>query len=655
MMKITYRIVVVTFLMSQIIVAQNKNKVLNVDQAKEEAKYYKIEDITIPKGVVLEVGGLALNDKDQLGVSTRRGEVWLVSDYSKSPKFNRYAHGLHEALGLAFKDKSFYVAQRGELTRLDDKDNNGVADTYKTIATWPLSGNYHEYTFGPKIDKNGNFILTFNTAHFEGMSSLSKWRGWLIKIDPKGNLKPIAAGLRSPAGFGINENNDIFYTDNQGEWVGSGRMTHLEEGDFAGHIASLRWTDEPESPLKLKEADITPEPEMTMFDYAKKIKPLKLPAIWFPHTILGISTSDILYDNTKGNFGPFDGQQFVGDQGHSKVIRVFMEKINGVYQGATFPFVEGFSSGVLRMIWGSDNNMIVGMTSRGWSSTGPKNFALQRLVWTGKTPFEIKTMKAHNDGFELEFTKPINKKQGADVGSYNMSTFNYLYHDTYGSPVVNRQNAMIHKAEVSDDGLRVKLTVHGMRLGYIHQIEIPELKSTSGENLLHDTGYYTLNEVPGGELKSPQMQMSSDSEKVIEQPKRVTKIPASWNNSADEKIVLGTIPGLKYDKEEVSVKRNSKIELILNNNDDMIHNVVVTKQGDETPVKVGEMALTLGLDGPAMNYVPFTDLVLAHSGTVGPEASETIYFISPKEPGTYWLVCTFPGHAYTMRTKLIVK
>ena len=636
--------------------AQNKNKVLNVNQAKEEAKYYKIEDIPIPKGITLEVGGLALTDKDQLAVSTRRGEVWVINDpYSKTPKFNKYAHGLHEALGLVYKDKGFYLAQRGELTRLEDKDSDGVADVYNTIASWPLSGNYHEYSYGPKFDKDGNMVLTLNVSWDKGGRSYAKWRGWLVKVTPKGKLIPVAAGLRSPAGFAINDNNDIFYTENQGDWVGSGRITHLDHGDFAGHTASLRWTDEPDSPLKLKPEHIEPQSGLSLFEYAKKEKALKIPALWFPHTILGISTSDILYDTTKGGFGPFEGQQFIGDQGHSKVMRVFMEKVNGVYQGAAFPFVEGFSSGVLRMIWGSDNSMIVGMTSRGWSSTGPKAFGLQRLVWTGKTPFEIKTMKALDDGFELEFTKPINKKQGENVGSYKMSSFNYLYHETYGSPIVEQQKAMVHKVQVSDDGLRVKLTVHGMRLGYIHQIEIPELKSISGENLLHDTAYYTLNDVPSGILKSPQMAMTKDFEKIIEQPKRVTKMPTSWNNAADESIVLGTIPGLKYDKDEITVKRNTKIQLTLNNNDDMIHNVVLTKPGDQTPLKVGEMALNLGLDGPAMNYVPFTDLVLAHTGTVGPENTETIYFTSPKEPGTYWLVCTFPGHAYTMRTKFIVK
>src|SRR5690606_5628060 len=106
-------------------------------------------------------------------------------------------------------------------------------------------------------------------------------------------------------------------TENQGDWVGSGRMTHLERGDFVGHPAGLRWTDEPGSPLALKPEDI-PNTGKPLYDVAQSIPALKPPAVWFPHTLMGISTSGILLDDTGGAFGPFEDQFFVGDQGHSK-------------------------------------------------------------------------------------------------------------------------------------------------------------------------------------------------------------------------------------------------------------------------------------------------------------------------------------------------
>jgi len=625
------------------------------DMARKEAVYYKIVDVPIPENVKLEVGGLALTDEDKLGVSTRRGEVWVIDKpYGNNPVYNKFAQGLHEPLGLNYKDNSFYLSQRGELTRLEDRNADGKADVYKTIYAWPLSGNYHDYSYGPKFRKNGNMLVTLNLSWIGHGASLAKWRGWLLEITPEGDMMPIATGLRSPSGFELNAAGDVFYTENQGDWVGSGRMTHLEKGDFAGNPEGLVWSGEPNSPLKLKMEDIEKESEMSLYEYAEKVPELKAPAIWFPHTILGISTSDLLYDTTGGKFGPFEGQLFVGDQGHSKVMRVFMEKVNGVYQGAAFNFVEGFSSGILRMIWGSDNSMFVGMTSRGWSSTGKKMYGLQRLVWSGKTPFEIKTMKAKDDGFELEFTKAVQKGIAENPENYQLTSFNYKYHFNYGSPIVDQQKGLVQKAVVAEDGLSVRLTVDGMRLGFIHQLKIPALKSQTGEQLLHDTGYYTLNEVPGGVLKSPPTENMSALGKGVVQPKRTNEMPLTWMDGADKKLNIGTKPGLKYDVTEVILERNTKIELVFANNDDMLHNLVITEKGKSAVDKVGDMGLRLGLDGADMNYVPDSDLVLYHTGIVAPETSETIYFQTPSAPGEYWIVCTFPGHAASMRAKLIV-
>jgi len=70
------------------------------------------------------------------------------------------------------------------------------------------------------------------------------------------------------------------------------------------------------------------------------IKSLKLPAVWFPHTLMGISTADIVEDTTHGQFGPFAGQYFVSDQGHSKVMRMTLGKSAAV-PGCLLSFPRG--------------------------------------------------------------------------------------------------------------------------------------------------------------------------------------------------------------------------------------------------------------------------------------------------------------------------
>ena len=132
-------------------------------------------------------------------------------------------------------------------------------------------------------------------------------------------------------------------------------------------------------------------------------------------------------------------------------------------------------------------------------------------------------------------------------------------------------------------------------------------------------------------------------------------MPITWADGPDNKFVVGTLPGLKFDKEEIRVVRNSLVQITLNNNDDMLHNLVIVQAGPDNADLVGQLALDLGLKGPDMNYVPDSDLVLFHTGIIQPETSESIYFKVPSQKGEYWILCTFPGHSFTMRAKLIVE
>jgi glucose/arabinose dehydrogenase len=220
-----------------------------LDNAAKESKYYKITDVPIPDSIALEVGGIAFTDDDKLGVATRHGEVWLIEDpYGKklkTPKYTQFASGLHEPLYLAYRNGSFYTTQRSELTKLTDTNQDGVADLYRTIYAWPLSGNYDEYSYGPLFLPNGDMLVNLNLSWIGKGASLAKWRGWMLKITENGEMTPFATGMRSPAGLGFNAQGDIFYAENQGDWIGSGRITQVNLGDFVGNPAGLRWSGEP--------------------------------------------------------------------------------------------------------------------------------------------------------------------------------------------------------------------------------------------------------------------------------------------------------------------------------------------------------------------------------------------------------------------------
>ena len=627
----------------------------------KERKHYTISDLPLPDSVVLEVGGFAFTDAGKLGVATRRGEIWVIDDpyqkKSKTPKFTRFARGLHEPLGLAYRNGSFYATQRSEITKMTDVNKDGKADLYQTVTSWPLSGNYHEYSYGPLFTPDGNMLVNLNLSWVGRGESLVKWRGWMLKVSPDGRQEPYAAGLRSPAGLAYNSQGDLFFAENQGDWIPTGYITHIEKGSFAGHPASLRWAGEKNSPIKDLKRDQFPDSIGSQLEFSKRSKQFQLPSIIFPHTLMGISTCALLSINNDA-FGPFKDQMLVGDQGHSKIMRVYMEKVNGKYQGACFPFLQGFASGILRLEWGSDQTLFVGMTSRGWAATGKALYGVQRVNWNGTIPFEIRAMKATPNGFTLEFTKAVNKKQAADLSQYKMTGFTYSYHRKYGSPIVDQKDCAVVKADVAADGLSVRIYVRGLRAGYVHQINLPSLQSAGGENLIHDVGYYTLNAVPAGTEKDKQMmrEMEHATHSISgnksattgcgpSSSKNITIQPANWNKP-DVVIQIGTKPGLKFDIENFSVPEGSKVQLILNNSDDMLHNWVLTKPGKWE--EVGKTAMTMGLKGSELGYVPDTEDVLFNTCVLQPESSQAIYFIAPKA-GEYPYICSIPGHYYAMR------
>ena len=619
----------------------------------QEAPYYQIEDLPIPEDIFLEVGGLVFLPDGSLAACTRRGEIWICKDpYSKVANrsdWTRFAQGLHEPLGLNYRDGAIYAVQRGELTRMRDENGDGKADVYETVYSWPLSGNYHDYSYGPLFLPNGNMMVALNLSWIGYGASLVKWRGWMLEITEDGEMMPYATGMRSPAGFGLDGDGELFYSDNQGDWVGSGRVTHVEKGDFVGNPQGLKWAAEPNSPVELR-FDNFQDSMGILYDVAQQIEGIKSPVAWFPHAVMGISTSSILRDETQGRFGPFEDQMFIGDQGQSKIMRMYLEKVNGEYQGIIFPFREGFSSGVLRTVWGKDGSMFVGMTNRGWASTGKAPYGIQRLKWTGRTPFEIKAVNATPNGFKLTFTQPVNTPLAQNPANYSISGFTYKYHSTYGSPAINIQQCPITDASVSPDGLSVELTVEGLRQGYVHEIKADKLTNKSGNKLLHPIGYYTLNYIPGG--GSATAGSSSANTSNTASAKRINEMPASWNGQVDESFTIGTLPGMKYDITSLKVKAGSKVKLVFNNNDDMEHNWSLVMPG--TADEVGLAAQALGIEGPNKGYIPDTDKVLYHTALLKPETTETIYFKVPEQTGYYSFVCTVPGHHISMRGVLQV-
>ncbi len=468
--------------------------------AASEADYYKI--VSYPQSddpkLRLEVCSMTQLADGNMMVGTRTGDLLIVESAYGDPAeatFRKWARGLNHPLGLLEHNGWIYLAQRGELTRLKDSTGDGKADLFETVCDeWQISGNYHEYNFGPRMDKEGYLWVTLNKPFGGEPYGRAHWRGWAVRIHPDtGEMQPMCAGLRSPAGVETSPAGDVFYTDNQGEWCNASKLSHLEFGDFHGHPHGLPTKEIAGPPFNKIPS---PKSGTYMKDLHKTVPQFKMPAVWFPYQKMGKSPSGLKWDTSRGKFGPFEGQLFVADQHHAWIMRVALEKVDGHWQGACFRFREGFQCGIIRIAFGKDHSLFVGMSNAGWSGLGNKPWGLQRLVWTGKTPFEIHAMNARPDGFELTFTEPVAPESASRVENYAMESYTYQLRSNYGGPEDDKKPIKIVSATVSADGRKVRLKTEPLRAGYVHELHIKNGKARSGAQLLHPEAYYTLVKIP---------------------------------------------------------------------------------------------------------------------------------------------------------------
>jgi len=460
---------------------------------------YKIVSVPLPRGSV-SVLGLCHKPDGTLAICTWEGEVWE----RKNDVWTKFAENLMEPNGIYFdaKEEAYYVAQKPELTRLVDFNKDGVCDRYECVTdAFGISGEYHEYHFGPVVDSLGRKYASLNLAargEFTvpdgkpfgkgggNMSYNAPWRGWVYRSDRKGHFQPLASGFRSPCGIGMSPDDELFITDNQGDWVADCALYHVREGNFYGHPASL-----PARP------DFTKDKVQSMraddFDEFRS-----RPAVWLVREAIANSPGSPIWDTSKGKFGPFEGQMFIGDQRQSNYFRSGVEKINGEYQGWCVDFLRGLDSGPVKMSFDNAGRLWSAQVGRGWFSKGGKRTAIQYVEWDGKTtPFAIHSASLTKTGFSVRFTERIGKKMIPSV-----STWGYHYYSTYGSPPVDQKMENVTNYQLSKDRMTVTFDVP-LSEKKIYAITFTEQKNTKAKLLDFDTIYYTLNQTrPAREPRS---------------------------------------------------------------------------------------------------------------------------------------------------------
>ncbi|MFG3547451.1 family 16 glycoside hydrolase [Streptomyces sp. NPDC047725] len=439
-----------------------------------------------PDGFEPQVTGMAWLPGGRLAISTWggsqkvAGEVYVLGNVTGATSrdevtVEKVADGLREPMGIAYVDGSLYVSQKHELTRLVDRDGDDVTDEYRTVATWPYGGNFHEFAFG-LLYRDGHFYVNLSVAIDYGGATTTPQpapgRGTTYKVSKDtGRISPVAGGLRTPNGIGWGPGGGLFATDNQGGWLPASKLVQIERGRFFNHYTK------PSGP----------------FDSA----PVTRPVLWLPQNEIGNSPSTPLY-LTRGRFA---GQMLIGDVTYGGLQRAYLEKVKGQYQGAVFRYTQGLEAGVNRITLGPDGAIYAGGLGAdgNWGQEGKLRFGLQKLTPNGGNTFDIQKMRAVPGGFDLTYTQPVSAATAAELAArYEAEQWRYTPTADYGGPKIAEEKLAVRSATLSDDGRTVRLRLDGLEPDRVVHLRSPRpFTSASGETLWSTEAWYTLNALPG--------------------------------------------------------------------------------------------------------------------------------------------------------------
>jgi glucose/arabinose dehydrogenase len=425
------------------------------------------EDLILPAAIAVDPRGRVFV------ASMKLGEVFALEDPTgdgRSARFADYGRGLfQEAYSMLAEEGALYILHRRSLTRAADLDGDGRADRFDRIAALPQGvADDYDYAYGLVRDRTGAFVISHaphGNHHIPGS-------GGVLRLAPGGDrpAEAIAFGLRNPLGWCAGPDGEVFFTDNQGEWVAANKLCHLVEGRYYGY----------------------PNPAQRQHSS----KPAGKAAVWVPYA-WAKSVNGVACDTTRGKFGPFAGQFFLAElMFGGAIVRASLEKVNGEYQGACFPFWGKGLLGPLVLAFDPAGRLFVGsITEPGWMSQ-PDRGALFRIDFTGETPFEMETIRALPGGFRIVFTAPPSPATALAAASYRVERYRYEHTGAYGSPELDRTDVPIERVEASESGRSVDLHLPRLLRDHVYRIGAPGVRSLDGKPLVHPVGAYTLNEVP---------------------------------------------------------------------------------------------------------------------------------------------------------------
>jgi mono/diheme cytochrome c family protein/glucose/arabinose dehydrogenase len=436
--------------------------------------------------------GLAWRGDGTLAVSSLEGRVWLGRDTDGDgleDQLTPFSDDLAAPFGLAVSGEAVDVINKYGLLRLLDRDGDGLADRTELLASgWGHTRDYHDWAVGLPRDAAGNYYVSLACQQDQRAQGGAKLRGSVVKLSPhtptpddprRFAIEPLCGGLRFPQGIALNAADDLFVTDNQGNYTPFNELNHVIPGARYGFINRLE-----------NEPGFSPPTEAAA---------VEIPHPW-TRSVNGICFLEKQPASSGGGFGPFEGHLIGCEYDTRRLVRISLERVSGAFQGAVYPFsrepaagAETFEGPLVCAVAPNADLLIGNIRDSGWGA-GSNTGSLVRLRRGGELPCGIAEVRARLDGFEIEFTAPVAAGPAGDATSYQVSSYRRVPTPAYGGPDQDRRVEKIRSIALSDDHRRVSVALGELREGFVYEFHLADL--AGGGLFFPAEAYYTLRHRP---------------------------------------------------------------------------------------------------------------------------------------------------------------
>lgn len=441
------------------------------------------------------VGDLGLGDVPKPDPGNKVLLIEGASTDAMPDRITEVANSWRQISGLNVLDDRIYVADRDGFYQILDNAPSGevLSANRRLVVAWPDEGKWnkgpywHQWAFTP-VYRSGRFYAPYSGSLAWGGASnvdpTSSMSGAMLMWNPDGSgLQPIAGGFRTPNGAALHaETGEIFVTDNEGCWLPSSTFMRIRPGQFYGHRQS--------SPDLDSNGAIT----ATYSPNFAESLPYEAPVAWLPHGEVRSSPSQPVQIRK----GWFAGDWLIGDVNNPGLVRVYLDRVGDLYNGAVFRFSQGLgTAAVNRMIAAPDSGIIIGtITNIAGNWPAGEKAPLYRLSAKSQpSGFDIKAVRAFKGGLELEFTQPVDPDSLGEE-HFSAKSWQYIRMPKYGQGRQPENPCPITAVEASHDRKRVFLAMSGLQTDRVINLKVVGIVSSGGKPLWNDEAWFTLNAIP---------------------------------------------------------------------------------------------------------------------------------------------------------------